>query len=134
MSPRNAIDNFACEDLRLIDQFWRESSQGKFGFRVQKEIWQSNGSPTWYSPIEDWRKFLIELGWKTEESGIRGGGYVSYDNLGGFIDVTTSRRGNLPTEVGDLRRGSGVLAAVRGIDENLKGNYVFFSRAANCKL
>ena len=90
------VENFSCEDLRIIDQLWRESSQGKFGFRVQKEIWQSNGSPTIDSPIENWRKFYIEVGWKTEESGIKDGGWVSYDNLAAFKDINLSRRGNLP--------------------------------------
>ncbi|MDJ0576010.1 MAG: GUN4 domain-containing protein [Xenococcaceae cyanobacterium MO_234.B1] len=97
------IENFSCEDLRIIDQLWRESSQGKFGFRVQKEIWQSNGSPTIDSPIENWRKFYIEVGWKTEESGIESsGGYVSYHNLGAFKDINLSRRGNLPYGAGDI--------------------------------
>ncbi len=43
---REDINKFSCEDLRIIDRLWLESSQGKFGFRVQKEIWQRNGSPT----------------------------------------------------------------------------------------
>ncbi|MDJ0897325.1 MAG: serine/threonine-protein kinase [Xenococcus sp. MO_188.B8] len=40
------INKFPCDDLRIIDQLWLDSSQGKFGFSVQKEIWQRNGSPT----------------------------------------------------------------------------------------
>ena len=42
---REDINKFPCEDLRIIDQLWLESNQGKFGFSVQKEIWQRNGSP-----------------------------------------------------------------------------------------
>ncbi len=38
---RKDIDKFSCEDLRIIDQLWRESSQGRFGFSVQKEIYQN---------------------------------------------------------------------------------------------
>ncbi|MGK7892955.1 MAG: GUN4 domain-containing protein [Xenococcus sp. (in: cyanobacteria)] len=42
---KNDITNFSCEDLRIIDQLWRESTQGKSGFTVQKKLWQQNGSP-----------------------------------------------------------------------------------------
>ena len=33
------IENFPCEDLRIIDTLWRKYSNDKFGFSVQKEIW-----------------------------------------------------------------------------------------------
>lgn len=33
-----AIDNFPCEDLRIIDTLWVSASNGHFGFSVQKEI------------------------------------------------------------------------------------------------
>ena len=76
------LNKFSCEDLRIIDRLWLDSSQGKFGFSVQKEIWQKNGSPKFDSPIEIWRQFYIDVGWKTEESGTESGeGYVSYDSL-----------------------------------------------------
>ena len=121
------INKFACEDLRLIDQFWRESSQGKFGFRVQKEIWIKNGSPTedWEKYKKNWRQFYIDVGWKTEESGVESGeGYVSYENLGAFKDSNLSRRGNLPARNPPGR-----------MNENLPWGYVLiFSRAANCNL
>ena len=42
---REDINKFACEDFRIINQLWLDYSQGKFGFSVQKEIWQNNGSP-----------------------------------------------------------------------------------------
>ncbi len=35
------INKFSCEDLRIIDQLWRESSREKFGFSVQKDIYQN---------------------------------------------------------------------------------------------
>ncbi len=35
-----SIDNFPCEDLRTIDQLWVKYSGGKFGFSVQKRIYQ----------------------------------------------------------------------------------------------
>lgn len=33
------IDNFPCEDLRIIDQLWVKYSNGQFGFSVQKQIY-----------------------------------------------------------------------------------------------
>ncbi|MEM9276871.1 MAG: GUN4 domain-containing protein [Cyanobacteria bacterium P01_F01_bin.143] len=119
------LNQFSCEDLRIIDRLWLDASQGKFGFIVQKEIWQNNGSPTFDSPTEIWRQFYIDVGWKTEESGIESrDGYVSYDDLGGFTVGVTSKKGNLPA-TGELpTSGNGYLM--------LFGEAVFFSRLANC--
>ncbi|MEM8675601.1 MAG: caspase family protein [Cyanobacteria bacterium P01_G01_bin.67] len=105
------LQNFDCDDLRLIDQLWLEYSQGKFGFSVQKDIWQKNGSPNtdWSKFQSNWRKFYIEIGWKTEESGIESGeGYVSYQNLGAFQkDIREVRTGNLPADFPRMDRGEG---------------------------
>ncbi|MEM9273725.1 MAG: AAA-like domain-containing protein [Cyanobacteria bacterium P01_F01_bin.143] len=102
-----SLENFNCEALRKIDSFWvnyPEPGTGHFGFSAQKEIWQKNGSPNFDSPIEVWRKFYIDVGWKTEESGIHSGeGYVKYENLGGFTNILTSKKGNLPSL--DVRKG-----------------------------
>ncbi|MBP0016279.1 MAG: GUN4 domain-containing protein [Cyanobacteria bacterium SBLK] len=38
-----SIDNFPCEDLREIDQLWIHYSKGRFGFSVQKRIYQGLG-------------------------------------------------------------------------------------------
>ncbi len=38
-----SIKNFPSTDLRTIDQLWVKYSNGKFGFSVQKRIWQSIG-------------------------------------------------------------------------------------------
>ncbi len=37
------IQLFPCIDLRTIDQLWVRYSNGRFGFSVQKRIWQSVG-------------------------------------------------------------------------------------------
>ncbi len=95
------INNFPCEDLLIIDQLWSKYSQGKFGFNVQQEIWQRNGKPRG-NATESWRQFHIDVGWKTEESGIdNDNGYVEYPDLEGFRDLTTSRKGNLPVVLWD---------------------------------
>jgi hypothetical protein len=57
------IDNFSCEDLRIIDQLWVSASQGKFGFSVQKEIYESLGGTREYNE-EVWNKFGDRVGWR----------------------------------------------------------------------
>jgi hypothetical protein len=39
-----SIDNFPCVDLRTIDGLWVKYSNGRFGFSVQKRIYQSLGA------------------------------------------------------------------------------------------
>jgi hypothetical protein len=44
----SSIDNFSCEDLHIIDQLWVKYSNGKFGFSVQRKIYQSLGGTRSY--------------------------------------------------------------------------------------
>jgi serine/threonine protein kinase len=57
------IDNFPCEDLRTINQLWLHYSNGKFGFSVQKEIYESLGGTREYNE-EVWEKFGDCVGWR----------------------------------------------------------------------
>ena len=50
------IEKFPCADLRTIDQLWVKYSNGRFGFTVQKEIYQSLGGTREYN-WEIWEKF-----------------------------------------------------------------------------
>ncbi|MDX2229433.1 MAG: GUN4 domain-containing protein [Leptolyngbyaceae cyanobacterium bins.349] len=49
------------EDLQTIDRLWMQYSQGKFGFSVQKRIWQECGSPVDFG--EKWNTFGDRIGW-----------------------------------------------------------------------
>ncbi|MBD2267748.1 GUN4 domain-containing protein [Anabaena sp. FACHB-1391] len=60
------IDNFPCEDLRTIDQLWVKYSGGKFGFSVQKRIYQSFGGTRQYNR-EINKKFGDKVGWRKGE-------------------------------------------------------------------
>jgi serine/threonine protein kinase len=42
------ITNFPCEDLGIIDRLWVKYSDGRFGFSVQKRIWQEVGGQADY--------------------------------------------------------------------------------------
>ncbi|MFB2920983.1 GUN4 domain-containing protein [Aerosakkonema funiforme] len=58
--------NFPCETLRQIDQLWIDNSQGRFGFSIQKQIWESvGGHPDADSEI--YEKFGDKVGWRWGE-------------------------------------------------------------------
>jgi serine/threonine-protein kinase len=57
------IDNFPCEDLRTIDRLWLKFSNGKFGFSVQKEIYQQLGGTREFD-LDIWIKFGDTVGWR----------------------------------------------------------------------
>lgn len=50
------IQEFPCPDLQTIDHLWVKHSQGRFGFSVQRRIWESVG--------EDCVKFSDDVGWR----------------------------------------------------------------------
>jgi len=56
------IEDFPCLDLRNIDSLWVKYSQGKFGFSVQKQIWQVHVS----SNGKGWKEFCVTVGWRTK--------------------------------------------------------------------
>ncbi|WP_414580933.1 GUN4 domain-containing protein [Scytonema sp. PCC 10023] len=65
-----SMTKFPCTDLHTIDQLWMKYSQGRFGFSVQKEIWQNlGGQPDKYHWKETiavnritWQ-FMGRVGW-----------------------------------------------------------------------
>ena len=60
------IENFPCADLRMIDHLWVKYSNGKFGFSVQKKIWQQYDSHTQFNKQGEVRynpKFAEAVGW-----------------------------------------------------------------------
>ena len=65
---------YGCEDIRIIDKLWLESSQGKFGLSVQKDIYDSLGGGIDYNE-ETWNSFGDRVGWR------KGGNWLKYDEL-----------------------------------------------------
>ncbi|MEZ2225786.1 MAG: GUN4 domain-containing protein [Microcoleus sp.] len=61
------IDKFPCEDLRTIDQLWVKYSNGRFGFSVQKRIYQSLGGTREYDS-RVWEAFGDRVGWRKNNS------------------------------------------------------------------
>ncbi|MEG4114268.1 MULTISPECIES: serine/threonine-protein kinase [unclassified Microcoleus] len=63
------IDRFPCEDLRTIDQLWVKYSNQRFGFSVQKRIYQSLGGTREFDS-KIWEAFLDRLGWRVNSNGL----------------------------------------------------------------
>ncbi|WP_146141100.1 GUN4 domain-containing protein [Stenomitos frigidus] len=60
----NQLRGFPCKDLRTIDQLWMKYSQGRFGFSVQKAIWQKYDRLYW-NKSDVWCAFADRVGWRT---------------------------------------------------------------------
>ncbi|WP_017658833.1 NACHT domain-containing protein [Baaleninema simplex] len=54
---KESIENFPCEDLRAIDRLWVYYSSRRFGFSVQKRIYEEVG--------KDWSKLYDRVGWNS---------------------------------------------------------------------
>jgi hypothetical protein len=82
------LSNFSCEDLRVLDGLWVRYSEGKWGFSVQKRIWQECGSPGPYDGKTksrwEWEQFTERVGWRKD------GNWLEYKNF------SWSERGELP--------------------------------------
>jgi eukaryotic-like serine/threonine-protein kinase len=116
------INNFPCEDLRTIDQLWVKYSDGKFGFSVQKRIYQGLGGTRQYNS-DIWEKFGDKVGWRKRGNGDKvgwrkGGNWLYYK------DITFDKKapeGHLPA----------VESEICGIGIFRPG---IFSRVETCKL
>ncbi|MBD2344301.1 GUN4 domain-containing protein [Anabaena subtropica] len=63
------IKNFPCADLDIIDRLWIKYSNGRFGFSVQKRIWESVGG----NPNADYEtifSFGEHVGWRLKQKWI----------------------------------------------------------------
>lgn len=61
------IYSFPCNDLLKIDELWIKYSQGKFGFTVQKYIYDQNNY-TGITKQEKWNLFIDSVGWNSNQS------------------------------------------------------------------
>jgi hypothetical protein len=80
------LENFPCNDLYEIDRMWVESSNGHWGFSVQRKIWEECGSPL--ESDKNWEKFGERVGWR------QNGRWMDYSSL--TFDLKISPIGNLP--------------------------------------
>lgn len=81
------IQSLACEDLFIIDRLWTIYSQGRFGFSVQKRIWESLGSET--SDRGRGQEFSDRVGWHKQQT--------ETDNYYDILNLyTIKRREDIP--------------------------------------
>ena len=113
------IDQFPCEDLRTIDQLWVKYSNGRFGFSVQKRIYESLGGTSEYDD-KIWKAFGDRVGWRVNKE------RLYYKDL----------KFNTKAAEGHLPGGGGMVVWVAwGWGEWLLGVVLFlFSRVENCKV
>ncbi|MGK7872941.1 MAG: GUN4 domain-containing protein [Xenococcaceae cyanobacterium] len=57
---------FLCTDLQTIDQLWLQYSNWRFGFSVQKRIYQNLGGTKEYDQ-EIWEAFGDRVGWREND-------------------------------------------------------------------
>ena len=83
------VENFPCTDLRTIDQLWVKYSNGKFGFSVQKKIYQSLGGTKEFDS-KVWEKFVEKVGWR------KGDKWLIHDERTWVKDTSSHCMGYLP--------------------------------------
>ena len=74
LDPKS-IEKFPCEDLRTIDQLWVQYSNGRFGFSVQKRIYQKVCGTEW-GYTEVWETFGDQVGWRKNDEWL-----IDYNDL-----------------------------------------------------
>lgn len=80
------IARFPCTDLKTIDQLWLESSRNRFGFTVQKRLYQNLQNEI-HHPKKLWLAFCEKVGWREENR------WLHYSEL---VFGTTAPYGHLP--------------------------------------
>jgi serine/threonine protein kinase len=95
---RQNIEILSCADLYELDRMWNYYSNQKFGFSVQKEIWQSIGGVLFYDSRNYWKfaetyiKFAERTGW-AKKSWFSDSRWLKYKDLNFSINAP---RGHLP--------------------------------------
>ena len=128
------IEKFPCTDLRTIDSLWVKYSKGRFGFSVQKRIWESvGGTPN--ADYETYERFCDRVEWRVHNN------WINYSD---FTFTTEAPWGHLPlgwlgadglgwrcfrSGSGSVRGGAGVAGVGRA-----RGCGILFSRVETCKL
>ena len=88
----NAIAEYACRDIYIIDSIWQQYSDRKFGFSPQQKIWQNINQNSDFS-LNTWRSFVTKIGWKQGDIS-NSSGYLLYEQL--TFDPKTAPQGHLP--------------------------------------
>ncbi|MUG96833.1 hypothetical protein F7734_32630 [Scytonema sp. UIC 10036] len=63
-----SIQNISCEDLNKINRLWEENSDGRFGFRIQNQVWKTIKSQSQNDTALD--IFFRRVGWLSKEDNV----------------------------------------------------------------
>ncbi|MEY3256359.1 MAG: hypothetical protein RLZZ29_1494 [Cyanobacteriota bacterium] len=87
----NSIKNFSCSSLKDIDKRWVKASNGRFGFSVQKQIWNDIAGTVGYN-YDNFNKFADRVRWRRENNWLR------YSDLTFNINAPRGHLPNTPPE------------------------------------
>lgn len=105
-----------CKPLAYIDKLWLDASEGRFGFSVQKEIYQALGGKKFLNK-QVWQTFGEEVGWYKNDA------WLQYDALD-FSELAPL--GHLPV------MGDGKVWFVGGWEGNYRAFSSFVLRLLKC--
>jgi serine/threonine protein kinase len=81
------FQKFPCEHLGTIDRLWVKYSDGRFGFSVQKRIWERVGGKPDFD-YATWCRFGEQVGWRVK------GSWLNYSDL--TFSGNSAPAGHLP--------------------------------------
>jgi predicted XRE-type DNA-binding protein len=111
------LENFSCESLRTIDQLWVKYSNGRFGFSVQKHLFESVGGKPGVDDYKAYCRFGERVGWLVKNC------WLSETDLIFTLDAPS---GHLPL--------TPFLVLIRGIRSRKLFFSDFFRRIEACKV
>ncbi|MEA5593119.1 GUN4 domain-containing protein [Rivularia sp. UHCC 0363] len=113
------IETFSCSDLKKIDNYWVQNSDGRFGFSVQKQIWIEAG-------LKNYESFASRVGWYDSS------GKTGYLSINQVIEIVEKNYQEAP--VGILPRGLNIPNLSQLRFYSTPNERLLFSRAATCKV
>ncbi|BAZ32137.1 GUN4 domain-containing protein [Cylindrospermum sp. NIES-4074] len=111
-----SIKEIPCEELQSIDQLWVNYSAGRFGFTVQKRIWERAGGKSEVNDIV-WTDFGWCVGWCNDQRK-----WLQYQDL---TSITSPPVGHFPVS------GRGGLESELFVARDVFA--AIFSRLEECK-
>jgi hypothetical protein len=113
---RESVQNFPCIDLETIDQLWLNASNYRFGFSVQKGIWEDLG--------KNYEQLQESIGWQKREDDLG----VCYLPLSDYDFSIKAHFGHLPSWWflgGWIDRGDENSLTISGNNRLLAGFYKY---------
>jgi eukaryotic-like serine/threonine-protein kinase len=74
-----SIELFPCKDLETIDRLWVQASRGRFGFSIQKRVWESVGGQA-NADWETYCRFGDRVGWRINGNWLNN--TIAFDPMG----------------------------------------------------